>query len=57
VVHCVGVSFGQPGGVLALTDDDWAQALGTNLLAAVRLDRAILPGLIEQRSGAIVRVL
>jgi len=56
-VHCVGVSFGQPGGVLALTDDDWAQALGTNLLAAVRLDRAILPGLIEQRSGAIVRVL
>jgi NAD(P)-dependent dehydrogenase (short-subunit alcohol dehydrogenase family) len=56
VVHCVGASFGKPGGVLALTDDDWAQALGTNLLAAVRLDRAVLPGLIEQRSGAIVHI-
>ncbi len=56
VVHCVGASFAKPGGVLALTDDDWMQALGTNLLAAVRLDRAILPGLMEQRSGAIVHV-
>jgi NAD(P)-dependent dehydrogenase (short-subunit alcohol dehydrogenase family) len=56
VVHCVGASFGQPGGVLALTDEDWAQALGTNLLAAVRLDRAVLPGLVAQGAGAIVHV-
>ena len=52
VVHCVGASFAKPGGVLALTEDDWMQALGTNLLSAVRLDRAILPSMIEQRSGA-----
>ena len=56
VVHCVGASFAKPGGALALTDDDWWQALNTNLLAAVRLDRAILPGMVEQRSGAIVHV-
>ena len=56
VVHCVGASFAKPGGVLALTEDDWMQALGTNLLSAVRLDRAVLPGLMEQRSGAIVHV-
>src|SRR5271165_1555726 len=55
VVHCVGASFSKPGGVLALTDD-WRQALGTNLLSAVRLDRAVLPGMLEQRSGAIVHV-
>ena len=54
VVHCVGASFAKPGGVLALTEDDWMQVLGTNLLSAVRLDRAILPGMVEQRSGAIV---
>lgn len=37
VVHCVGASFAKPGGALALTDDDWMQALDTNLLSAVRL--------------------
>jgi NAD(P)-dependent dehydrogenase (short-subunit alcohol dehydrogenase family) len=56
VVHCVGASFAKPGGALALTDDDWTQALSTNLLAAVRLDRAILPGMVKQRSGAIVHI-
>jgi NAD(P)-dependent dehydrogenase (short-subunit alcohol dehydrogenase family) len=54
IVHCVGASFAKPGGALALTDDDWMQALNTNLLSAVRLDRAILPGMVEQRSGEIV---
>jgi NAD(P)-dependent dehydrogenase (short-subunit alcohol dehydrogenase family) len=56
VVHCVGASFAKPGGALALTDDDWMQALSTNLLSAVRLDRAILPGMVRQRSGAIVHI-
>ncbi len=56
VVHCVGASFSKPGGALALTEDDWMQALGTNLLSAVRLDRAALPGMLAQRSGAIVHV-
>jgi len=56
VVHCVGASFAKTGGALALTDDDWMQTLSTNLLSAVRLDRAILPGMAEQRSGAIVHV-
>jgi NAD(P)-dependent dehydrogenase (short-subunit alcohol dehydrogenase family) len=56
VVHCVGASFAKPGGALALTDDDWMQALNTNLLAAVRLDRAILPGMVERHSGAIVHI-
>jgi NAD(P)-dependent dehydrogenase (short-subunit alcohol dehydrogenase family) len=56
VVHCVGASFGRPGGMLALTDDDWMQSLSTNLLSAVRLDRAVLPGMIRQASGAIVHI-
>ncbi len=55
-VHGVGASFSRPGGALALTDEDWMRALNTNLLSAVRLDRAILPGLIEQGGGAIVHV-
>jgi NAD(P)-dependent dehydrogenase (short-subunit alcohol dehydrogenase family) len=56
VVHVVGASFAAPGGVLALTDDDWALALETNLLSAVRLDRLLLPSMVQQRSGSIVHV-
>ena len=56
VVHCVGASFGKPGGMLALTDDDWMLALSTNVLSAVRLDRAVLPGMVAQASGAIVHI-
>jgi NAD(P)-dependent dehydrogenase (short-subunit alcohol dehydrogenase family) len=56
VVHCVGAPFAKPGGALALTDQDWMDSLNTNLLAAVRLDRAVLPAMIRQRSGVIVHV-
>jgi len=56
VVHCVGASFAKAGGVLALTDGDWAQALDTNLLSAVRMDRAVLPPMIAQGSGVIVHI-
>jgi NAD(P)-dependent dehydrogenase (short-subunit alcohol dehydrogenase family) len=56
VVHCVGASFPKPGGALGLSDDDWMEALNTNLLAAVRLDRALLPHMLKQRSGAIVHI-
>lgn len=56
VVHCVGASFSGPGGALGLTDEDWMRALSANLLSAVRLDRAVLPGMIEQGSGAIVHI-
>ncbi len=56
VVHCVGASFNKPGGMLALSDDDWMQALSVNLLSAVRLDRAVLPGMVAQHSGAIVHI-
>jgi NAD(P)-dependent dehydrogenase (short-subunit alcohol dehydrogenase family) len=42
--------------VLALSDDDWEQAFAVNLFASVRLDRALLPWMIEQGRGAIVHV-
>jgi NAD(P)-dependent dehydrogenase (short-subunit alcohol dehydrogenase family) len=56
IVHCVGASFAKPGGTLALTDADWDGALATNLLSAVRIDRALLPGMVRQGSGSIVHV-
>ena len=56
VGHAVGASGAKPGGALALTDDDWAWTLETNLLSAVRIDRAVLPLMVEQGSGAIVHI-
>ena len=56
VVHNVGGSGQYDGGAAALTDDDWQAALDTNLLAAVRLDRAIIPGMVARGSGAIVHI-
>jgi len=44
------------GGFAALTDEQWQRELDLNLLAAVRLDRALLPAMLEQRSGVIMHV-
>jgi NAD(P)-dependent dehydrogenase (short-subunit alcohol dehydrogenase family) len=56
LVHAVGASFTRPGGALGWSDTDWQIALETNLLSAVRLDRALLPGMVAQGRGAIVHV-
>jgi NAD(P)-dependent dehydrogenase (short-subunit alcohol dehydrogenase family) len=56
LVHNVGGSGQYDGGVAALTDEDWQSALNANLLAAVRLDRAIIPGMVTRGSGAIVHI-
>jgi NAD(P)-dependent dehydrogenase (short-subunit alcohol dehydrogenase family) len=39
-----------------LDDEVWQRELNLNLLAAVRMDRALLPAMIEQGSGVIVHV-
>jgi NAD(P)-dependent dehydrogenase (short-subunit alcohol dehydrogenase family) len=51
LVHNVGGSGQYEGGAAALTDEDWQSALDTNLLAAVRLDRAIIPGMVTRAFG------
>ena len=38
------------------SDREWQKALDLNLFPAVRIDRALLPSMIEQRSGVIVHV-
>ena len=45
-----------PDGVLTVSEQDWQRDLDLNLLAAVRLDRALLPTMIAQGRGAIVHV-
>jgi len=56
LVNVVGGSNSPGGGVLALTDEHWQNEINLNLLPAVRLDRAFIPGMVEQRSGVILHV-
>jgi NAD(P)-dependent dehydrogenase (short-subunit alcohol dehydrogenase family) len=56
LVNTVGGSSSSPGGVLAASDDDWQRAFDVNLFSAVRLDRALLPSMLEQGSGVIIHV-
>jgi len=56
LIHNVGGSAARGGGALALSDDDWQHAFDTNLFAAVRLDRAFLPSMLQQGSGVIIHI-
>lgn len=56
LINNVGGTSAPNGGVLALDDSHWQQALNDNLFAAVRLDRAFLPGMIARGSGVIIHV-
>jgi len=56
IVHVVGGSSAPAGGFAVLDDDEWHKALDQNLFAAVRLDRALLPSMIEQGSGVIIHI-
>jgi len=56
IVHVVGGSSAPAGGFAVLDDDQWHRALDQNLLPAVRLDRALLPAMLEQKSGVIIHI-
>jgi NAD(P)-dependent dehydrogenase (short-subunit alcohol dehydrogenase family) len=56
IVHVVGGSSAPAGGFAVLDDREWQRAMELNLFPAVRLDRALLPAMLEQGSGVIIHV-
>lgn len=56
LVHVIGGSSSPGGGFAALTDEHWLAELNLNLLATVRLDRLLIPQMIERGAGAVVHV-
>ncbi|MFI5841777.1 oxidoreductase [Catenuloplanes sp. NPDC051500] len=56
IVNNAGGQRRVPDGVLAMTDEDWTEDLAINLLAAVRLDRRLLPRMVAQRSGVVIHI-
>ena len=56
LINVVGGSSSPSGGFAALDDVHWWNELNQNLLSAIRMDRALLPSMIAQRSGVIIHV-
>lgn len=56
LINVLGGSSAPGGGFAALDDAEWSKELNQNLMPAVRLDRALLPSMIAQRSGVIIHV-
>ena len=56
LVHVVGGSTAPAGGFAALDDPEWQRELDLNLFPAVRLDRLLVPGMVDQGSGVVIHV-
>jgi NAD(P)-dependent dehydrogenase (short-subunit alcohol dehydrogenase family) len=57
IVHVAGGGGSAPsGGFAKLTPELWHQTLELNLLGAVRLDRGLVPAMIDAGAGAIVHI-
>jgi NAD(P)-dependent dehydrogenase (short-subunit alcohol dehydrogenase family) len=56
IVHNVGGTSAPCGGFITVTDEIWQQALNENLFPAVRLDRGLLPCMIQRGSGVIIHI-
>ena len=56
MIHVLGGSSAPGGGFAALDEEHWQQELSLNLLPAVRLDRALLPGMLARKEGVVIHV-
>jgi NAD(P)-dependent dehydrogenase (short-subunit alcohol dehydrogenase family) len=56
LVNNVGGTETKDGGFEKWSDDDWQTVLNVNLMAAVRLDRAFVPGMVERRTGVVIHI-
>lgn len=56
LVHMLGGSSAPAGGFAALDDTAWMRELDLNLMAAVRLDRVLVPAMVRQGRGVVIHV-
>ncbi|MCH7389040.1 SDR family oxidoreductase [Acinetobacter dispersus] len=56
IVHMLGGSSAPAGGFSLLTDEDWYKELHLNLMPAIRLDRQLIPDMIQQGQGVVIHV-
>ena len=53
LVHMAGIT-GAKGDPLEMTNDDWFACWNTNFMSAVRMTRALVPGMVDKGWGRVV---
>jgi len=56
LINNVGGTTSPAGGFQMLGDDDWNSDIELNLLASIRLDKAMVPKMIEKNSGVVIHI-
>jgi len=56
LINNVGGTSSPAGGFQMLGDDDWNRDIELNLLASIRLDKAMVPKMIEKNSGVVIHI-
>ncbi|MDF3822325.1 SDR family oxidoreductase [Leptospira sp. 96542] len=56
IVHVAGGSDSPGGGFIAQTEVEWKKAFDLNLFTAVRLDRSLVPIMLEFGAGSIIHI-
>jgi NAD(P)-dependent dehydrogenase (short-subunit alcohol dehydrogenase family) len=56
LINNVGGTSSPAGGFQMLSDDDWNRDIELNLLASIRLDKAMVPKMIEKNSGVVIHI-
>ncbi|MEN4759133.1 SDR family oxidoreductase [Chryseobacterium sp. C39-AII1] len=56
LINNVGGTSAPAGGFSVLSDSDWENDLQLNLLSAIKLDRALVPMMIERNSGVVIHI-
>jgi NAD(P)-dependent dehydrogenase (short-subunit alcohol dehydrogenase family) len=56
LVNNAGGTKTEPAGFTGVPDEEWRAMLELNLMAPVRFDRALVPGMVERGSGAVIHI-
>lgn len=56
LINNVGGTSAPAGGFSVLSDEDWEKDLQLNLLAAIKLDKALVPSMIERNTGVVIHI-
>ena len=56
LINNVGGTSAPAGGFSVLSDEDWENDLQLNLLAAIRLDKALVPLMMERNTGVVIHI-
>ncbi|SHM86814.1 NAD(P)-dependent dehydrogenase, short-chain alcohol dehydrogenase family [Chitinophaga jiangningensis] len=56
LINNAGANLSMGGSFSTLTEEHWHNEFELNLMAAVRMNKAFLPGMIAQKSGSIVNI-